>query len=116
MSFITLLSLVSLVSLFNTDIEGSVNRVAEPITISVFFYNTPQQVTEKYKEIEGISRIRRVSLRDGFAVWTEWRGGDKPVDELYTCEIHTLKPRRIDGPRTTLLGHELLHCIIGTYH
>lgn len=33
-----------------------------------------------------------------------------------TCEIHTLKPQRVDDARTLTLGHEALHCFIGGYH
>lgn len=32
------------------------------------------------------------------------------------CHIFAPKPERIDDARTTVLGHELLHCFIGRYH
>lgn len=32
------------------------------------------------------------------------------------CEIHALRPIRVDDERTRVLGHEFLHCLIGYYH
>lgn len=32
------------------------------------------------------------------------------------CEVHVLRPERLDDRRTLALGHEALHCFIGHYH
>jgi len=83
--------------------------------VVVHFYDSSREVTDKYKELRDIPRIRRIPERDGFAIWTEWTG-EKSEDEIYTCEIHTLRPNKIDDNATMTLGHEMLHCIFGTYH
>jgi hypothetical protein len=32
------------------------------------------------------------------------------------CEIHAMRPARVDDDRTTTVGHEYLHCLWGSYH
>ena len=121
---VNILSIITFLTFWNvedSDLTGSINRTGEPIQVAVNFYNSSAQVTNAYKEFHGIPKVRTIPLRDGFAVWTEWHddeGNDigKPEYERYTCEIHTLKPRRIDDKATLILGHEMLHCIIGSYH
>ena len=113
-------AIASLFSMFVSDysgLEGSVNRENQPIEITVTFYDSPAEVTKKFKEINNIPTLRRIPLRQGFAVWEEWIDENgKPNDEIYTCQIHTIRPLRIDDSATTILGHELLHCIYGSYH
>jgi len=101
-------------------ITPTIDREGVPITLTVFFYNTPQQVTTKYRQINNIDPSSHVQLRDGFAVWSEWRDEQgnsvtDPEQEL-TCEVHTAQPRRLEDQATMILGHEILHCIYGSYH
>ena len=37
-------------------------------------------------------------------------------DGEYFCLLFLQRPRRIDDDRTLALGHELLHCLLGSYH
>ncbi len=37
-------------------------------------------------------------------------------DQMHRCEIHVVTPQRKDGPHVMTWGHELAHCIYGTYH
>jgi len=32
------------------------------------------------------------------------------------CEVYVARPERIDDEKVTVLGHEVLHCILGEYH
>lgn len=32
------------------------------------------------------------------------------------CTVYVSKPEHVDDARTTVLGHEVLHCAIGRYH
>lgn len=46
---------------------------------------------------------------EGFAVLVRSDGG-------LVCRLWVLKPLNVDDKRTTALGHELLHCLVGAYH
>ena len=37
-------------------------------------------------------------------------------DDGYTCELYVVRPERVNDPATATLGHELLHCLLGSYH
>lgn len=39
-----------------------------------------------------------------------------PADGLHLCEIFAPRPSLLDDSRTTVLGHEMYHCIAGVYH
>lgn len=36
--------------------------------------------------------------------------------ERAECVVHALRPERLDDARTATLGHEVLHCLWGSYH
>ena len=38
------------------------------------------------------------------------------TDGELVCRLWILKPVNVDDERTTALGHELLHCLLGAYH
>ena len=53
---------------------------------------------------------RRVPQKpEGFAALVRSDGG-------LVCRLWVLKPGDVDDERTTALGHELLHCLVGAYH
>lgn len=37
-------------------------------------------------------------------------------DGEYVCLLFVQKPERVDDDRTTALGHEIAHCLLGDYH
>lgn len=37
-------------------------------------------------------------------------------DDQFICRIYVFKPIVVDDGKTTALGHELLHCLLGSYH
>lgn len=86
-------------------IKGDLDRIGQDLIITVKLYETQKELINARVEIEP-SFDKRQNLQ-GFAIWS-------PNDNV--CAIYTLKPRRIDDDRTTTLGHEMLHCLIGTYH
>ena len=102
-------------------VSGSVDRTGKPIEVTVYFYDSEREVTEKYKEVHNLPQSQKIQTRAGFALWPEWRGKSglpiaKPADDKYDCTIHTVRPYRIDDRHTMTLGHEMLHCLLGTYH
>jgi len=69
-----------------------------------------EEIRERYGakiEQEGHRRIQQIP--EGFAVLV--RRGSELV-----CRLWILKPKNVDDQRTTALGHELLHCLLGNYH
>ena len=102
-------------------IEPTIDRVGEDLVVRVYFYDNTRGVTEMYRKLHNIPRGNPMPNKLGFAMWPEWRGPDgeardRPPDELYECEIHTIRPRLVDDNATMTLGHELLHCLYGSYH
>jgi hypothetical protein len=109
--------LLGLTSLFITscdsesvDFKGDFDRTNEELHITVTWYDTQKEVDKAYVEEFGRARDKNSINRNGFAVWAN--PGLKP----HWCRIYSVKPTRIDDHKTTTLGHELTHCLIGTYH
>ena len=60
-----------------------------------------------YKTKEELNATLEVIHHEGMAIWS-------PQDEK--CEVHFIEPRFTDDQNTLTLGHEVLHCIRGSYH
>lgn len=101
-------------------VNPTTDREGHPVPVTVYFYDSAREVTIKYREIHGIARSEKIATRHGFAIWPEWRdtqtGEALEFPDQYECEIHTVRPTRVDDIATLTLGHEVLHCIYGSYH
>lgn len=102
-------------------IVPTIDRVGEDILVRVYFYNSSREVTAMYRQLHNIPRNNPMPEMLGFAMWPEWRNQEgesasRPDDEAYECEIHTTQPRFVNDNATMTLGHELLHCVWGSYH
>jgi len=87
------------------------DRSGEAVHITVIFHPNQQAVDKAYVEEFGRARNESNINRLGFAVWAN--PGNKP----YWCRIHAQKPTKVNGDeKMDTLGHELLHCMIGTFH
>ena len=87
------------------------DRSGEVVEITVIWHPTQQAVDKAYVEEFGRARNERSINRLGFAVWAN------PSREPKWCRIHAMKPTRVKGDeKMETLGHELLHCMIGTFH
>lgn len=60
-----------------------------------------------YSSKEELNEELGISDHLGFAIWS-------PQD--HKCEVHFIEPKFIDDNNTLTLGHEVLHCIRGSYH
>jgi hypothetical protein len=60
-------------------------------------------------EIEEEGHRRVPQKPEGFAVLVR-------SDGAFVCRLWVLQPGNVDDERTTALGHELLHCLVGAYH
>lgn len=49
--------------------------------------------------------------REGYTVLHRAAGAT-----IWTCDIYMGKPSGLGGPTQALVGHELLHCLYGSYH
>ena len=82
------------------------DRSGEEMRITVIFHPNQQSIDAAHKKQFGQTNNKRL----GFAVWAN------PGNRPYWCTIHTQKPTGINDQKTISLGHELTHCLIGTYH
>lgn len=104
-----LLSLVFITSCDN--INGSLpedfDRSGEELRITVIFYPTTAAISEAYREKFGKDKADRI----GFASWTN-PAGKRP----YQCTVHVQKSLKDGDRRMKTLGHEMTHCLLGTWH
>lgn len=92
-----------------TPMQKEHNRTGKPITITVYEYGSYTEVSAaltKFQKELGQPITKQTSLG--------WSGWDK--EEPYQCEIHIKPPTKIDDDDTLTLGHEMAHCLYGSYH
>lgn len=94
-------------------IQGTINRLEKEITVTVTTVKTERQLIELYSDLTGISNSM-VPDQYGFAQWNERVDGSDP--ELYNCQIYIIEPKRVDDNQILTLGHEMAHCLWGSYH
>lgn len=112
-----LAGLLSLFLLTSCDPDGTsglpedFDRSGEVVEITVIWHKSQQAVDSAYVEEFGRARNESGINRLGFAVWAN------PSKEPKWCRIHAMKPTRVNNDdKMDTLGHELLHCMIGTFH
>ena len=88
-------------------VDPEFDRSEKIITTKVYLYDNETEVTLAYKNFVGEDNFDG-SIRRGWSGWSR--------EAPYQCEIHSVRPSRIDDTHTTTLGHELLHCLQGSYH
>lgn len=93
-------------------INGDINRLEKEITVTVKTVSTDAELRNLYVELTG----QRGEIPDqyGFAQWNVLSNGEEPTD--LNCQIYILTPKRKDDIQILTLGHEMAHCIWGTYH
>lgn len=96
-------------------VEGSIDRAGQEIRTTVHFHENSVDLKLAYAEVHGIKPHQVPSGLAGFAVWSEWLF-EEPENAEYDCIIHTVEPRRVNDNNTLTLGHEMLHCLYGSYH
>lgn len=96
-------------------IEGSIDRVGQEIRTTVTFHENSVDLKLAYAEVHDIKPHEVPTGLEGFAVWYEWKN-QEPENAEHECIIHTVEPRRVDDNNTLTLGHEMLHCLYGSYH
>jgi hypothetical protein len=100
-------------------IEQLLERDGKEIKVVVTFYENSAEVTKKYRELHDVPRNVEIAQRMGFSMWPEWMtedGQTVDVNDKLFCNIHTVEPNFVDDEATLTLGHEMLHCLYGSYH
>jgi len=93
------------------------DQTGKPMTITVYTYDSQRELDEAFRDLHNARRGDDVDSRYGFARWHEWRNqGGQIVRVEPECEIHVVEPKYVDDEETVTLGHELLHCLYGSYH
>lgn len=70
--------------------------------------------------VEGREKLREIVKRYGADAWSvSYANGFSvlvKVNGELVCRLFVREPKRVDDEATTVLGHELMHCIAGAYH
>jgi len=99
------------------EINKKFDRSGEPVVVTIYTYDSQRELDAAFREIHNIARGDDVDSRYGFARWHEWRDPEGNLVEVEReCEVHIVKPEHVDDEATLTLGHELLHCLYGSYH
>lgn len=96
-----------------TGIKGSTDRLEKPITVTVATVKNELELKKIYGELTGIPNAQ-IPDQYGFAQWNERKDGSDPLS--YNCQIYILEPGRKNDQQILTLGHEMAHCIWGSYH
>lgn len=88
-------------------VSGTQDYTGIEFPITVYTYDNR---TELNKAVEG--RKPKGQRVEGLALWSL----GKTSREMKRCEIHVVVPRGVEDEHMTTWGHELAHCVYGTYH
>ena len=92
-------------------IKGSHNYESKEFTIKVTVYENNKKLNKAIDKKYG-------NVNHGFSVegFSVWHLSKKDVSNMTSCEIYVTKPSMIGSPEFDTWGHELAHCIYGSYH
>jgi len=82
------------------------DRSGEVMHVTVVYHSSLLDLQDSYAKEFGV----RKDGQDGYAVWKN------PGNQPYTCEVHVLKPKANGDTAMDALGHEMTHCLLGTFH
>lgn len=100
-------------------IKPTMDRTGLPIVTTTYYYDSVEEVMAAYRAFHGIPKNRHIPRLKGFALWPEWIDEEGNTVEFtgdLWCEIHSIRPVRIDDAGTLTHGHEGVHCVLGSYH
>lgn len=104
---ITILTMVSCDPAPSKKISGTQDYSNVQFPITVYTYETASELNKAIKDKK--PHDESVS---GFSLWFL----SKRSGEMSRCEIHVVVPTGVADDHMTTWGHELAHCIYGTYH
>lgn len=90
-------------------IEGSHNYENKQFPITVHVYENKSDLQKALRE-KGLDNRRNVSGKSSWSITSDMK-------VLYDCDIYVVKPNGVeDKDNLHTWGHELAHCVYGTYH
>lgn len=92
-----------------TPMQKEHNRTGKPITITVYEYDSYAEVSLALMKFQ--KELNQPVTKETSLGWSGW---DR--QEPYECVIHIKPPTKIDDDDTLTLGHEMAHCLYGSYH
>lgn len=102
MRIVCVLSFVALLAACDAPTSAP-TAVATSMTLEVHWSSSAEIAKAAYS-------YHDVSMdRDGYAVL-------KKTGDAYACDIYLAHPSKIGEAEQMLVGHELMHCIFGSYH
>lgn len=103
-----------------SNIKPTMDRTDSEISITLIFYPNKSSLDDAYRIANKLHKNDPVPDQWGFAEWNEMRDADGNLLELpkeqYACVVHTYQPQRQNDRYVLTMGHELLHCVYGSYH
>ena len=109
MTIALILCLMSCEQNYAPDIKQEHNRTGVPIIITTTEYPRYSDVSNSLDDFN--KSFGKPLNRDLEYGWSAW---DKEAP--YECVIHYKKPAKIDDADIMTLGHEMAHCLYGSYH
>jgi hypothetical protein len=93
-----------------SNITPDQDRAGTPITLTVYWAQTDAELREYWQQRTG-NPASQAPNQWGFAQWNQ----NAPVGE-YWCDVFVLQPRGANDRRMDSLGHEVAHCVWGSWH
>lgn len=87
---------------------GSMDNSNRQFPITVFTYGSVSELNAAIKD--------KKSSKNKVRGFSRWWFASKEKKEMLRCEIHVVTPRIKDGTHVMTWGHELAHCVYGSYH
>jgi len=88
-------------------ISGTQDYSNVKFPITVYTYETSNELNKAVKNKSGHGQPV-----EGLSLWFL----TKKTNQMSRCEIHVVVPNGVDDNHTMTWGHELMHCVYGTYH
>lgn len=92
-----------------TPMQKEHNRTGVPITVTVYEHESYGDVTRALQRFQRENKQPRTT--DPSLGWAAW-----DLHEPYQCDIHIKPPDKINDDDVMTLGHEMAHCLYGSYH
>lgn len=91
------------------EIKGTMNNEGSQFPITVHVFDTRMQMQRAIDDIN-----TRGDEVDGFSAWYLSPSDDMAMTR---CDLYVVRPSGVsDRSQLTTWGHELAHCVYGTYH
>ena len=88
-------------------ISGTQDYSNVQFPLTVYTYENNSELNKAVKDKSGHGQPV-----EGLSLWFL----TKKTNQMSRCEIHVVVPNGVDDNHTMTWGHELVHCVYGTYH